>query len=145
MLFPPNQHDNAGISMGIKSLEITDVLCSETEEGSNRKNTDVMKKKMIAVSPGGDFGRPIAQSSPLKDYRHSNHDTLQRSFSLQDFIVKGARSGRKKCIGAQEQVFPSSSGKESKSRKRINPTRLGTGKSRGLYLFAPVMEYWQLQ
>jgi hypothetical protein len=124
--------------MGVKSLEITDFLCPGIEEGGNRKTADVMRRKTVTVSSGGDFGKPLAQSSPVQEHKHSNSDTLQRSFSLQDFIVKGTRSSKKKSSGAQEELLPPSCAKERKSHKRINPTRLGTGKSSGLYLIAVV-------
>jgi hypothetical protein len=137
-LFPPNQHDHADINAGIKSLEITDVSYSGTEEEWNMKSADAMKRKVVA---DGDFGKPIAQSSPVQEYKHSSPDTWQRTFSLQDFIVKGARSGKKKSTGLHEPILSSSCGKESKSSKRINPTRLGPGKSKGVYLFAVIIEY----
>jgi hypothetical protein len=130
VLFPASQPDSADVNMGVKSLEITDVLWSEIEEGGNRKSADVMKKA-AAFPSGGSFGKPLAHSSPVQEYKQSNAGTLQRSFSLQDFIVKGARSGKKKSTGTQE---PPSGGKERALHKRINPTRLGPGKSNGLYL-----------
>jgi len=136
-LFPSNHHDHADINAGMKSLEITDISNSGTEEGWNMKSADAVKKKAVA---DGDFGKPIAQSSPVQEYKHSHSDASQRTFTLQDFIVKGARSGKKKSTGLQEQVH-SSCGKESKSCKRINPTRLGPGKSKGVYLFAVVIEH----
>jgi hypothetical protein len=128
--------------MGTKSLDVPDVSCSGIER-SNRKNADVTKRQTVADPH--DFGKPIAQSSPVREHKHSNSDTMHRSFSLQDFIVKGSRSSKKKSTGAQEQMLPPSDSRESKSRKRINPTRLGTDKSKGLYLFAAVMEYRELQ
>jgi hypothetical protein len=137
-LFPPSQNDHADVNAGIKSLEITDVSHSGTEDEWNKRSAHVMKKKTVA---DGDFGKPIAQSSPVQEYKHSSPDTWQRTFSLQDFIVKGARSGKKKGSGLQEPILSSSCGKESKSCKRINPTRLGPGKSKGLYLFAVIFEY----
>lgn len=136
-LFPSNQHDHADINAGMKSLEITDFSNSGADEGWNMKSADAMKRKTVA---DGDFGKPIAQSSPVQEYKHSNSDTCQRTFTLQDFIVKGTRSGKKKSPGLQEQVH-SSCGKESKSFKRINPTRLGPGKSKGVYLFAVIIEH----
>ena len=134
-LFPSNQHDHADINAGIKSLEITDVSYSGTEEEWNMKSTDAIKRKTVA---DGDFGKPVAQSSPVQEYKHSNSDTWQRTYSLQDFIVKGTRSGKKKSTGQQEPGH-SSCGKESKSCKRINPTRLGPGKSKGVYLLAVII------
>jgi hypothetical protein len=116
--------------MGMKALDVPDVSCSEIEERSKRKTADVTKK---TVADPNDFGKPIAQSSPVQDHKHSNYDTMRRSFILEDFIVKGSRSGKKKGTGAQGQILQSSGSRESKSRKRINPTRLGTEKSKGLY------------
>jgi len=136
-LFPSNHHDPADINAGMKSLEVSDISNSGTEEGWNMKSADAMKMKVVA---DGDFGKPIAQSSPVQEYKHSNSDTSQRTFTLKDFIVKGARSGKKKSTGLQELVH-SSCGKESKSCKRINPTRLGPGKSKGVYLFAVIIEH----
>jgi hypothetical protein len=131
-LFCANQHDHANGSMGIKPLDVPDGLCSEIEDRRNMKTADVTKRKTIADPH--DFGKPISQSSPVQDHKHSNSATMHRSFSLQDFIVKGSRSGKKKNTGAQGQVLHPSGSKESKSRKRINPTRLGTDKDKGLYL-----------
>ncbi|XP_021920484.1 codanin-1 isoform X2 [Zootermopsis nevadensis] len=130
-LFPPNQHESADTNMGVKSLEIADVLYSGIEEGGNRKIADVVKRKTVAVPSGFNFGKPLAQSSPVQEHKHNNSATLQRSFSLQDFIVKGTRSGKKKSTCAQEQMLPSSDGNERRSHKRINPTRLSAAKSNG--------------
>lgn len=142
-LFPPNQHDHADGNVGMKDLDVPDVSCSEIEEGSKRKIADVPKRRTVADPH--DFGKPVAQSSPVHDHKYSNSDTMRRSFVLEDFIVKGSRSGKKKGTGAQGQMLQPSDSKESKSRKRINPTRLGTEKSKGLYLYAAVMEYRDLQ
>jgi hypothetical protein len=135
-LFPANQHDHADDSLGIKPLDVPDGSCSEIEDRRNMKPADVTKKKTVADPH--DFGKPIAQSSPVQEYKYSNSATVHRSFSLQDFIVKGSRSGKKKNTGAQGQMLQPSGSKESKSRKRINPTRLGTEKAKGLYLYAAV-------
>jgi hypothetical protein len=133
-LFPPNEHDHADSNMGAKSLGVPDVSCSEIEERGNRKTADVTKRKKVADPH--DFGKPIAQSSPVHDHKHS--DTMHRTFILEDFIVKGSRSGKKKGTGAQGQMLQPSDSRESKSCKRINPTRLGTEKSKGLYLYCHV-------
>jgi hypothetical protein len=124
--------------MGIKPLEVTEFLCPGNEEGGNRNTADVIKWKTVTVPSGGDFWKPLAQSSPVQEHKHSNSDTLQRSFSLQDFIVKGTRSGKKKNTGTQDVLLPPSGAKERRSHKRINPTRLGAGKSSGLYLIVVV-------
>ena len=136
-LFPSNQHEHADINAGIKSLEIKDVSYSGTEEVWNKKSADAVKRKAVA---DGDFGKPLAQSSPVQEYKHNNSDTGQRTFTLQDFIVKGAKSSKKKSTGLQEPVH-SSCGKESKSCKRINPTRLGPGKSKGVCLLDVIIEH----
>lgn len=136
-LFPPSQDDHADGNMGMQALDVPDVSCSETEERGKRKTADVTKRKTVADPH--DFGKPIAQSSPVQDHKHNNSDTMRRSFILEDFIVKGSRSGKKKGTGAQGQMLQPSGSRESKSRKRINPTRLGTDKSKGLYLYASVM------
>lgn len=142
-LFPPSQHDRADGNMGKKALDVPDVSYSEMEERSERKTADETKRK--AVGDPHDFGKPIAQSSPVQDHKHSNSDTTRRCFILEDFIVKGSRSGKKKGTGAQGQMLQPSGSRESKSRKRINPTRLGTEESKGLYSCASVMEYRYLQ
>ncbi|XP_069684614.1 codanin-1 isoform X2 [Periplaneta americana] len=131
-LFPLNQHSDGDISGGIRSLDVSSVdLQDVKEQGSpsddvcGKKRSDTMKKR-IMMSPGGDCGSPLAQSSPLQtsesSHRRSSRDpdSLQRSFNLEEFIVKSNRSSRKK----------SESQSSSKSRKRINPTRLGSGKSK---------------
>lgn len=141
--FPPSQHDHADGNMGMKALDVPDVSYSEIEERSKRKTAYVTKRK-TAGDPH-DFGKPIAQSSPVQDHKHSNSDTTRRCFILEDFIVKGTRSGKKKGTGAQGQMLQPSGSRESKSRKRINPTRLGTEESKGLYSCASVMEYRYLQ
>ncbi|XP_023724523.1 codanin-1 isoform X3 [Cryptotermes secundus] len=127
--FPPSQHDHADGNMGMKALDVPDVSYSEIEERSKRKTACVTKRK-TAGDPH-DFGKPIAQSSPVQDHKHSNSDTTRRCFILEDFIVKGTRSGKKKGTGAQGQMLQPSGSRESKSRKRINPTRLGTEESKG--------------
>jgi hypothetical protein len=135
-LFPADQHDHADGSMGTKPLDVPDGPCSEIEERQNVKTADVTKRKTLADPH--DFGKPIAQSSPVQEHKHSNSATVHRSFILQDFIVKGSRSGKKKNTGAQRQLQQPPVSKGSKSHKRINPTRLGTEKAKGLYLYTAV-------
>jgi hypothetical protein len=139
-LFPVNDHDHADRRMEIKPLDVPDVSCLDIEDRRNIKTADVTKKK--TMSDAHDFGKPIAQSSPVQEHRHSNSATMHRSFILQDFIVKGSRSGKKKNSGAQGQMLQLSGSKE---HKRINPTRLGTERAKGLYLYAAVMEYVEVQ
>ena len=102
-MFPSTENANTDIVSGIKSLDLDNNLKIDTAHGCG-----VFKRGGITSPPG----KPLAHSSPV----HSSDTSHSRnSFNLQDFIVKGSRSNRKK----------------SPSRKRINPTRLGS-KSKGM-------------